>query len=153
MDGTSTKREIKDERSTIENERLAIVQKHYERKGYRVHSGLQFGCHLVLYTDTADMVHSDYCVHIVPQRLDWTTIQTLVRSMSELHKRLIIVNITKQDDNDYIVNEIMIGTEHAPMRQKKHIIDTAGLQLKKQKLYSSHQDKSTNNNNMNNDVT
>jgi hypothetical protein len=47
-------------------ERIAIVRDHYVRKGYRVHSGLQFGCELVLYADDPSRVHSDFCVHIVP---------------------------------------------------------------------------------------
>ncbi len=47
-------------------ERIAIVRDHYVGKGYRVHSGLQFGCELVLYADDPSRVHSDFCVHIVP---------------------------------------------------------------------------------------
>jgi len=46
-------------------ERIAVVRYHFERKGYRVHSGLQFGCELVLYADDPDRVHSDFCVHVV----------------------------------------------------------------------------------------
>ena len=46
--------------------RILIVRKHFENKGYRVHSGLQFGCELVLYADDPDRVHSDFCVHVVP---------------------------------------------------------------------------------------
>ena len=48
-------------------ERVYIVRKHYEEKGYRVHSGLQFGCELVLYADDPGKVHSDFCVHVLPQ--------------------------------------------------------------------------------------
>ena len=51
-----------------ENDRIEIVRHHFEQKGYRVHSGLQFGCELVLYADDPDRVHSDFCVHIVPSR-------------------------------------------------------------------------------------
>ena len=47
-------------------DRVLIVRRHFERKGYRVHSGLQFGCELVLYADTPDKVHSDFAVHVVP---------------------------------------------------------------------------------------
>ncbi len=47
------------------DERIAVARIHFERKGYRVHSGLQFGCELVLYADDPDRVHSDFCVHIV----------------------------------------------------------------------------------------
>lgn len=49
-----------------EETRRRIVKKHYEKKGYRVHSGLQFGCELVLYANDPDLVHSDFCIHIVP---------------------------------------------------------------------------------------
>ena len=48
-------------------ERVQIVRRHFERKGYRVHSGLQFGCELVLYADDPGRVHSDFCVHVVPE--------------------------------------------------------------------------------------
>jgi len=40
------------EESSREKERekfIAIARRHFERKGYRVHSGLQFGVELVLY--------------------------------------------------------------------------------------------------------
>lgn len=45
--------------------RVRIVRNHFEAKGYRVHSGLQFGCELVLYADDPSKVHSDFCVHVV----------------------------------------------------------------------------------------
>lgn len=48
-------------------ERVQIVRRYYESKGYRVHSGLQFGCELVLYADDPSKVHSDFCVHVVPE--------------------------------------------------------------------------------------
>jgi len=46
---------------------IQIVRRHFEAKGYRVHSGLQFGCELVLYADDPSRVHSDFCVHVLPQ--------------------------------------------------------------------------------------
>lgn len=51
-------------------ERVDIVRRHFEHKGYRVHSGLQFGCELVLYADDPAKVHSDFCVHVVPEGTD-----------------------------------------------------------------------------------
>ena len=48
-------------------DRILIVRRHFEKKGYRVHSGLQFGCELVLYADNPSVVHSDFCVHVVPE--------------------------------------------------------------------------------------
>jgi tRNA splicing endonuclease len=49
--------------STFE-EKVQFVKQHYEGKGYRVHSGLQFGAELVLYADRPDLVHSDFCIHV-----------------------------------------------------------------------------------------
>ena len=76
-------------------ERIQIVRHHFQAKGYRVHSGLQFGCELVLYADTPDRVHSDFCVHVVPPdgTLDWKLLQSLVRSMPDLHKTLILAQV------------------------------------------------------------
>jgi tRNA splicing endonuclease len=48
-------------------DRILIVRRYFEKKGYRVHSGLQFGCELVLYADDPAKVHSDFCVHVVPE--------------------------------------------------------------------------------------
>jgi tRNA splicing endonuclease len=53
-----------------EHERLQLVRHHYERKGYRVHSGLQFGCEFVLYADDPSKVHSDFCVLVVNEGMD-----------------------------------------------------------------------------------
>jgi tRNA splicing endonuclease len=56
---------------------ILIVRKHFERKGYRVHSGLQFGCELVLYADDPSRVHSDFCVYCVPES-KWFRVLVLV---------------------------------------------------------------------------
>jgi tRNA splicing endonuclease len=53
--------------SSAWEDRIQIVRRHFQAKGYRVHSGLQFGCELVLYADDPSKVHSDFCVHVVPQ--------------------------------------------------------------------------------------
>lgn len=53
-----------DDRNDDEH-RLALVQQHYQSLGYRVHSGLQFGCEFVLYADDPSRVHSDFCVLVV----------------------------------------------------------------------------------------
>ena len=45
------------------------VVRHYYRnykKYSHIYSGLQFGCHLVLYTKHPDLVHSDYAIYILP---------------------------------------------------------------------------------------
>ena len=117
-------------------ERIQILRKHFETKGYRVHSGLQFGCELVLYADDPDRVHSDFCVSLVDERMDWITIQTLVRSMPDLHKTLILAHITELEVGKFAVEELAIATEHAPFRHrnvaKKRV--TVGQQTKKQKV-------------------
>lgn len=55
------------QQSNAWEERVRIVRRHFENKGYRCHSGLQFGCELVLYADRPDLVHSDFCVHVIPE--------------------------------------------------------------------------------------
>lgn len=54
-----------------EEEKAAFVRRHYESLGYRVHSGLQFGVDFVLYADSPEAVHSDFCVHIVRDGTLW----------------------------------------------------------------------------------
>lgn len=50
--------------STFEK-KVEFVKLHYQEKGYRVHSGLQFGVELVLYADRPELVHSDFCIHVI----------------------------------------------------------------------------------------
>ncbi|KAL7510016.1 hypothetical protein ACHAXN_006925 [Cyclotella atomus] len=127
---------------------IAIARHHFEKKGYRVHSGLQFGCELVLYADSPGRVHSDFCVMVVGPKepLDWRRIQTLVRSMPGLHKTLIIACVKRFDDSrtvpdikdemqvdkvDYLqykVEELAIASEHAPFKHKN--IKGVGMQVK-----------------------
>ena len=133
-------------------ERTDIVRTHFQNKGYRVHSGLQFGVELVLYSDIPSKVHSDFCVH-VPQdnngKLDWRMIQTLVRSMPSLKKTLIVAHVKEKkvdgscDDSSggdtqqqlvkerYVVHELAISSEHAPFRHK-NIPKGVGTQIKPQ---------------------
>ena len=142
------------------NERISIVRTHFLNKGYIVHSGLQFGVELVLYTDSPDKVHSDFCIRIVDNddgRLDWRNIQTLVRMVTDVKKTLIVVMVrevnetndntnTGTSDNNgegsqhasiqhnqryYTVDEIAIGTEHATFRHK-NIPKGVGEQIKPQ---------------------
>lgn len=141
--------------SPSHQERVLLARKYFQRKGYRVHSGLQFGCELVLYADDPDRVHSDFCVHVVEDsRVNWMTIQTLARSMAILHKQLIIFDIkptssenknTFAVDNEesgsdiepifyYEVSELAIASGHAPFRHKRQTAVKVGGQLKKQKF-------------------
>ena len=127
-----------------------MVRTHFQNKGYRVHSGLQFGVELVLYSDIPSKVHSDFCVH-VPQddngKLDWRMIQTLVRSMPSIKKTLIVAHVKEKkmggscDGSDstqqqsvkerYVVHELAISSEHAPFRHK-NIPKGVGTQIKPQ---------------------
>ena len=79
--------------------------------------------------------------------LDWRRIQILVRSMPSLHKTLILAHVHRKDvkadcngdDNTmmamYTIEELAIGTEHAPFRHKKQaFIQEPGEQQKKRKL-------------------
>lgn len=172
-------------------DRIAIVRDHYVRKGYRVHSGLQFGCELVLYADDPSRVHSDFCVHIVPYgmcvlyngkesksskknipvcpssylvscsfplslmyilqhinlfftdgKMDMRTLQTLVRSMPDFHKRLIVASIVPcATDNSYEVKELSFSSQHAPFRQKA-ASHGVGKQRKPQNIDTGDESKS-----------
>lgn len=149
------------ETSLSHEERCAIARKHFQRKGYRVHSGLQFGCELVLYADDPDKVHSDFCVSLVgpDSSVNWLQIQTLARSMSTLHKQLVVVSITSTakkhegtiaftkesgvmedqietsnltDDSIhyFVVDELAISSGHAPFRHKRNVKHEVGSQKK-----------------------
>jgi len=129
------------------SDHISITRTYFTNKGYRVHSGLQFGCELVLYADEPGRVHSDFCVHVVPPDgdLDWRTVQTLVRSMPDLHKTLIIahvkevaVELEKEEEiivtygdpsRRYVVEELAIASEHAPFRHK-NVKKGVGMQIK-----------------------
>jgi hypothetical protein len=91
--------------SLSHEDRISIVRNHFIAKGYRVHSGLQFGCELVLYSDSPALVHSDFCVHVPADAcgaLDWRTLQTLVRMMPDLRKTLIVAHVVSavEEEND-----------------------------------------------------
>jgi hypothetical protein len=64
--------------------------------------------------------------------LDWREIQTLVRSMPDLHKTLILANVKSDASGNRIVEELAIATEHAPFRHKVKV--EVGSQRKKAKV-------------------
>ena len=64
---TATNDHENEQRNRSWEDRILLVRRYYEGQGYRVHSGLQFGCELVLYADDPSKVHSDFCVHVVPE--------------------------------------------------------------------------------------
>eukprot|EP00536_Pseudo-nitzschia_multiseries_P000510 jgi/Psemu1/249611/estExt_Genewise1Plus.C_60161 len=113
-------------------EKVEFVRGHYEGKGYRVHSGLQFGAELVLYADRPDLVHSDFCIHVTrdDESIDWREMQTLVRSMPDLHKTLVLANVKGIDTGNPYVEELAITTEHAPFRHRPKTIEVGGQKKK-----------------------
>ena len=82
-------------------ELVAHAREHYTKLGYRVHSGLQFGCELVLYADHPQFVHSDFCVLVLPAdgRVDWRRIQCLTRSMPDYKKTLILAEVVVTEED------------------------------------------------------
>ena len=126
-------------------ELIAHAREHYTNLGYRVHSGLQFGCELVLYADHPQFVHSDFCVLVLPAdgRVDWRRIQCLTRSMPDYKKTLILAevvvteeDIEKEEQNNDGKTEVdgeedvsssraddsIIGLEEKEKRKKKQMI-------------------------------
>ena len=57
--------------------------------------------------------------------------QTLVRSMPDLHKTLILAHI-REGEESFSVDEMAITTEHAPFRHK-NTVKGVGSQMKKAK--------------------
>lgn len=64
--------------------------------------------------------------------LDWRTMQTMVRSMSDFHKTLILAYLHESVDGELVVDELAMATEHAPFRHRKAKKEIGG-QVKKQK--------------------
>ena len=63
--------------------------------------------------------------------LDWRVIQTLTRSMPDLHKTLILANVSRRDsgnvgDGEFVVEEVAMAGEHAPFRHRKVVKDIGG---------------------------
>mmetsp|Transcript_28981 Transcript_28981/g.32509 ORF Transcript_28981/g.32509 Transcript_28981/m.32509 type:complete len:129 (+) Transcript_28981:143-529(+) len=120
-------------------EKVEFVKRNYQKLGYRVHSGLQFGAELVLYADRPDLVHSDFCINVTrdDELIDWREIQTLVRSMPDLHKTLVLANVNSNakdidSTKNCCVDELAITTEHAPFRHRPKKIEI-GAQKKNKK--------------------
>jgi hypothetical protein len=67
--------------------------------------------------------------------VDWREIQTLVRSMPDLHKTLILAHVVIHNGGEgpATVEELAMTTEHAPFRHRKKIVEV-GAQRKKPKL-------------------
>ena len=57
--------------------------------------------------------------------------QTLVRSMPDLHKTLVLANVKGADGDHPYVEELAITTEHAPFRHRPKAIEI-GAQRKNQ---------------------
>ncbi len=116
---------------------LDVVKYYYQTvlKYPHVYSGLQFGCHYVLYRDHPQFVHSTYAIYVIypntqesvtattdtglaesssmHTNIPWYTIQTLVRMMADLHKTLILVNIEELSSNDKELELADVGIDAA----------------------------------------
>lgn len=72
-------------------------------------------------------------------------LQSLVRSMPDLHKTLILAHVVRKtsdgDKNEYDIHELAIATEHAPFRHKK-AVGEVGSQRKRVKTDASASDTS-----------
>lgn len=77
----------------------------------------------------------------IDERIDWMTMQTLVRSMPDLHKTLILVNVKAicapsnkiscaDEVSNYKVEEVAIASEHAPFRHRE-VLKDIGAQRKR----------------------
>jgi hypothetical protein len=81
----------------------------------------------------------------IDELIDWREMQTLVRSMPDLHKTLVLCLVSGEGD-DRIVQEIAMATEHAPFRQRtKKFSTSVGSQKKKKK--NNQKKKNANDNN------
>ena len=105
------------------------------------------------------MFHALVASVTIEEEFDWRRIQTLVRSMPNLHKTLIVANVrtvvgqefsranlsnrkgsemketfsNSGDFQRYFVEELAIASEHAPFRHK-NIPKAVGQQIKPSKI-------------------
>mmetsp|Transcript_54537 Transcript_54537/g.132408 ORF Transcript_54537/g.132408 Transcript_54537/m.132408 type:complete len:119 (+) Transcript_54537:339-695(+) len=82
--------------------------------------------------------------------IDWREMQTLVRSMPDLHKTLVLCLVTGEGD-DRTIQEIAMATEHAPFRQRtKKFSKKVGSQKKKKQKKNNDKNNNQKNKNDNN---
>jgi hypothetical protein len=79
-------------------------------------------------------------IHSSDEFIDWREMQTLVRSMPDLHKTLVLVNVNVNanakdidGNNNRCVDELAITTEHAPFRHKPKPIEVGAQKKNKNK--------------------
>lgn len=68
---------------------------------------------------------------LLDKSIDWREMQTLVRSMPDLHKTLVLANVKGVELHNPYVEELAITTEHAPFRHRPKSIEI-GAQRKTQ---------------------
>ena len=68
----------------------------------------------------------------IDELIDWREMQTLVRSMPDLHKTLVLVNVNGDSEENYTLEELAMATEHAPFRHRQ-VQGEVGSQRKKQR--------------------
>ena len=142
---TSLEKETTPER----NAHLDVVKYYYQTilKYPYVYSGLQFGCHYVLYQDHPQRVHSTYAIYVIYPTVDdatvttgtnpigteqthtnipWYTIQTLVRMMADLHKTLILVHVEEVPtlEKEHDTAQTLRSDDCCNMRTDSAAIDT-----------------------------
>lgn len=68
---------------------------------------------------------------MLDELIDWREMQTLVRSMPDFHKTLVLCLVRGEGD-DRTIEELAMATEHAPFRQRTNKFSvTVGSQKKK----------------------
>jgi hypothetical protein len=70
--------------------------------------------------------------------IDWREMQTLVRSMPDLHKTLVLVNVKGTSEENFVIQELAMSTEHAPFRHRPKTADV-GAQKKSNKRTKRHE--------------
>jgi len=64
---------------------------------------------------------------IQDELLDWRSLQTLVRSMPDLHKTLILAHVEGDYKGDSaVIHELAMATEHAPFRHRQKLAEVGG---------------------------
>lgn len=92
-------------------------------------------CSQQLYTILTDLLFR--FPYLLDESIDWREMQTLVRSMPDLHKTLVLANVKGINGDNPYVEELAITTEHAPFRHRPKSIEVGGqrkAQSKRAKL-------------------
>lgn len=72
------------------------------------------------------------------ETIDWREMQTLVRSMPDLHKTLVLANVKGTDGDHPYVEELAITTEHAPFRHRPKTVEVGGQKKTQKRVKLEH---------------